>query len=377
MTRRVQPGDIVIVDGDNGHIFVNPRKEVLKEYERMQDDAVGRLVHLQPLLRKPSETLDGHRVSLEANVGMVIGVKTLKDMGAEGIGLYRTEYPFMVMKKIPTEEEQYQIYRKIVEEAAGLPVTFRTLDAGGDKPIASLDLMPHEANPFLGYRSIRLCLAQPELLEVQLRALLRSSAHGPVRILIPMISGVEEILQVKVILKKVSDQLKNENTPFNSAVPIGIMIEVPSAVHLAPVLIRHVDFFSIGTNDLIQYTLAVDRNNERVAAFFEPLHPAILNSIWQVARVANGAGKPVGVCGEMAGDPLLTPLLVGLGVSQLSMIPNSILHVKSVIRQIRYSEGEALAEAALKASTAAEVRKLLIPFQKLASLGGGGSPRGG
>lgn len=363
--RKVEPGTVLIVDGDTGNVFINPRKETLREYERIQDQYVGQLVHLQSLAHLPAITLDGHRITLEANVGMVEGLKTLRDFGAEGIGLYRTEYPFMIRKRLPNEEEQYLIYKKVVEAADGLPVTFRTLDAGGDKPIASLNLSAQEANPFLGYRSIRLCLAQPELLHVQFRALLRASAYGPIRILIPMISGVEEIRQVREVLEKVAAALTREKTPFNKKVPLGIMIEVPSAVQMSHVLIRYVDFFSIGTNDLTQYTLAVDRNNERVAAFFDSLHPAVLNSIAHVARVATKAGKAVGVCGEMAGDPLLAPLLVGLGMTELSMIPNSILSVKNVIRHIQASEVRKLAEEALHATTAAEVREKLNLFPAL------------
>ena len=367
ITHKVPPGAIMIVDGDSGNVFINPPKEILQEYERIQDQQVGRLVHLQALAHFPAETQDGRRIILEANVGMVGGLKNLRDSGAEGVGLYRTEYPFMIRKRLPNEEEQYQIYRQVVEEAAGLPVTFRTLDAGGDKPIASLDLTHTEANPFLGYRSIRLCLAQPEILKSQFRAFLRASAHGPLRILIPMISGVEEIQQVRVIFGQVLDDLQNENIPHNPKVAIGIMIEVPSAVQMAPILIRHADFFSIGTNDLTQYTLAVDRNNERVAAFFDPLHPAVLNSIARVCQVANEAGKPVGVCGEMAGDPLLAPLLVGLGVTELSMIPVSLLAVKDVIRKIRADDASTLARECLGAATSSEVRARLEPYRHLLS----------
>ncbi len=363
--RKLQPGTVLIIDGDSGSVFVNPQKEILKEYERIQDEYVDRLVHLQSLVHMPSETEDGKRIALEANIGMVGGLKSLQDYGAEGIGLYRTEYPFMIRKRLPSEEEQYQLYRKVVEDAQGLPVTFRTLDAGGDKPIASLEITHTEANPFLGYRSIRLCLAQPELLKTQFRAFLRASAHGPLRILVPMISGVEEILQVQTILHEAMDELFREKSSYDEKIQVGIMIEVPAAVQMASILIQHCDFFSVGTNDLTQYTLAVDRNNEKVAAFFDPLHPAVLNSIAQVARVANEAGKPIGVCGEMAGDPLMLPLLVGLGVTELSMIPASILPVKSVLRKIRSDEAKKLAESALQSATAAETREKLIPYRHL------------
>lgn len=364
VTRSLRPGAIVIIDGDNGTVYINPSREVLREYEKIQDQFVGKMVHLQAIAHEPAETLDGRRIILEANVGMIGGLKSLRDFGAEGVGLYRTELPFMIRKRLPDEEEQFAIYRKIVEEAAGLPVTFRTLDAGGDKPIASLGELSHEANPFLGYRSIRMCLARPELLKVQFRALLRTSVNGPIRILIPMISAVEEIRQVKEILAAVKEELINENTEFDLKVPLGIMIEVPSAVYLSPVLIQQVDFFSIGTNDLTQYTLAVDRNNERVASFFDPLHPAVIQSIGIVARVAQEAKKTVGICGEMAGDPQAVPLLVGLGVSELSMIPSNILLVKQIIRQIRADEAGELARQALQMTTAEEIRQLLKPFNE-------------
>ncbi|MBI2066701.1 MAG: phosphoenolpyruvate--protein phosphotransferase [Deltaproteobacteria bacterium] len=362
---RVSPGAAIIVDGDSGNIIVNPSREVIREYERIQDQFVDRLVHLQSIVHLAAETLDHKKILLEANVGMLESLHSLREYGAEGIGLYRTEYPFMIRKRLPNEEEQFDLYKTIVEEANGLPVTFRTLDAGGDKPIASLNFEAPEANPFLGYRSIRLCLAQPEILEVQFRAMLRASALGPIRILIPMISGVDEIRRVREILKKVQDELTNESTRFDPKIPVGMMIEVPSAVQMAHYLIRYVDFFSVGTNDLTQYTLAVDRNNERVATFFDSLHPAVLKSIAHVAAVAVEAKKPVGICGEMAGDPLVAPLLVGLGITGLSMIPVSILQVKNIIRQVRLSEVRKMAVEVLKLATASEVREKLAPYQHL------------
>lgn len=359
---KIQPGDLVIVDGNTGSVYVNPEEPVLQEYEKIQEKYADQLFHLQKLAGEPAVTGDGRRIHLEANVGLFSGLKDLRQFGAEGVGLYRTEFPFMVRKRLPSEDEQYELYRKVVEEVGGLPVTFRLLDAGGDKPIEALGLQ-REANPFLGYRSIRLSLSRPEILEAQLRALLRASTHGPVRILVPMISGIEEIRAVKKIFQEAKEGLAGRGVPFDPKVPFGIMIEVPSAVSMAHLLIRDCDFFSIGTNDLIQYTLAVDRNNEQVAQFFEPLHPAVLSSVARVAQVGLEAGKPVGVCGELAGDPTITPLLVGLGITQLSMIPSNIPLVKNAIREIRYDEVREIALRAAGAATVEEVKGLLGPLQ--------------
>lgn len=363
LAAKIQPGDLIIVDGNVGNVFVNPEPQILAEYERIQEKYADRILHLQKIADEPAVTKDGRHIFLEANVGLFSGLKMLKQFGAEGVGLYRTEFPFMVRKRLPNEDEQYELYRKVVEEMGGLPVTFRLLDAGGDKPIAALGVH-REANPFLGYRSIRLSLSQPEIIESQLRALLRASNGGPIRLLVPMISGAEDIRAVKGILEKVKGELRGEGVPFVPMIPLGLMIEVPAAVALAHILIKDCDFFSIGTNDLIQYTLAVDRNNERVAQFFEPLHPAVLTSLAHIAKVANEAGKPVSICGEIAGDPFMAPLLVGLGVTGLSMIPSNIPVVKSVIRGFTYTQVQGLAEKALNASTIEEVKGLLEPVRK-------------
>jgi phosphotransferase system enzyme I (PtsP) len=365
---KIHPGDLVIVDGNSGLVYVNPPRAVLREYEKIQEKFADRIVHLQKQADLPAMTLDQHRVHLEANVGLFGSVGNLREFGAEGIGLYRTEFPFMTRKKIPNEEEQFQIYRQVVEECAGLPVTFRLLDAGGDKPIESLGVHK-EANPFLGYRSIRLTLSRPELIKTQFRALLRVSALGPIRILIPMISGVEEIRAVKRFFEEVKKEMTAQKIVFDPTIPIGLLIEVPSAVWLAHHLVNDCDFFSIGTNDLIQYTLAVDRNNEKVAQFFEPFHPAVLASIAYVAKIGNEAQKPVAVCGETAGDPLIAPLLIGLGVSRLSMIPANIPLVKGAIREMNYSQMKQIARQALKVGTIEEVKMLMEPLRKIVDRG--------
>ncbi|MFO1519388.1 MAG: phosphoenolpyruvate--protein phosphotransferase [bacterium] len=365
VVNKIQPGDLLIVDGNEGKVYVHPERPVLREYEKIQERYADRIVHLQKFAGEPAHTRDGERVHVEANVGLISDLKKLRYFGAEGVGLYRTEFPFMMRKRLPDEEEQFVLYRKVVEEAGGLPITFRILDAGGDKPVEALGMTP-EANPFLGYRSIRLFLNRPEILEIQFRALLRASLVGPVLVLVPMISGLEELRAIRDIFKGAQQNLKRRQIEFDAKVPFGIMIEVPSAVQMVRRFAPEVDFFSIGTNDLTQYTLAVDRNNERVSSFFEPLHPAVIQSIARVAKTGREFLKPVGVCGEMAGDPKMAPLLVGLGVTQLSMIPANIPLVKKVIREIDYAEVKQMAEKALEAGTVEEVRELLRPFGRYA-----------
>ncbi len=365
LSQKIQSGDIVIVDGNLGFVYVNPEPVILREYERVQEKYANRIICLQKSPDAPAVTRGDRRIFVEANVGLFSGLQKIRQYGADGVGLYRTEFPFMVRKKLLTEEEQFELYKKVIAEMQGLPVTFRLLDAGGDKPVEALGLTgSHEANPFLGYRSIRLSLSQPHILKVQLRALLRASVLGPIRILIPMISGIEEIRAVKQIFEDMKGELDRKKIPYDPAIPIGILIEVPSAVWLSHFLIRECDFFSIGTNDLIQYTLAVDRNNERVAPFFEPLHPAVLSAIGHVARIGSEHGKRVTICGEIAGDPFLTPLLVALGVSGLSMIPASIPAVKTVIRDMEDGRLAVLAKQCLAASTIDEVKSFLDPFHR-------------
>ncbi len=359
----IEPGDLLIVDGNKGLVYINPEKNILLEYEKIQEKFADRMVHLQKLAGEKATTLDGHTLSLQANVGRPSDLKSLRYVGAEGVGLYRTEFAFISNKNLPGEEEQFQLYKQILEEGEGLNITFRILDAGGDKPIASLNLA-NEPNPFLGYRSIRLSLSKPEILEVQFKALLRASALGTIRIMVPMISSIEEMVAVKEIFEEAKKELACEGIPFNEKVPLGIMIEVPSAVTLSHLLIHYADFFSIGTNDLIQYTLAVDRNNEKVASFFEPFHPAIISAIWKVAQVGLQNKKPVGVCGEIAGDPVMGCLMVGLGVSQLSMIAANIPLMKKVIRESSYKELQELASKALKAATTEEIMKILAPLKQ-------------
>ncbi len=362
---QIQPGDLLIVDGNRGKIILNPEPDLLEKYEKIQENYVGHLVHLQKFASEPARTRDGKRIRLEANLGFFSDLKKLRYYGAEGIGLYRTEFPFLARKTLPDETEQLQLYESIVEEAEGLPVTFRILDAGGDKPIPSLNFLP-EANPFLGHRAIRLTLSQPTILHVQFRALLRASTRGPIRILVPMVSGLEELLAVKKIFEEEKANLKADHLPFDENVPFGIMIEVPSAVSLSGLLAKHADFLSIGTNDLIQYTLAVDRNNERVANFFEPHHPAILHAISQVAKAGKKANKQVGVCGEVAVDPALALLFIGLGINQLSLIPSGIPLLKKAILEVNLKDLEDIARKALRATTIEEVKNCIQDLKRFA-----------
>lgn len=360
---KINPGALLIVDGDKGKVIVNPGPSILHDYKLLETKRVATMIDLSTIAYEPALTLDGHPIHLEANAGFISDVKKLRYYGAEGIGLFRTEFLFLKWKKLPSESEQFDLYSQIIRDAEGIPISFRILDAGGDKPIEALP-MEKEANPFLGYRSIRLILSEANILKTQFRALLRASAFGSIRLLIPMISGMEELDAIQEILETVKKELSHEAISYDPKIPFGLMIEVPSAVAMVPLLIQHADFLSIGTNDLTQYTLAVDRNNERVASFFEPLHPAVLSFISQVASEGLKAKKPVGICGEMASNPFMIPLLVGLGISSLSMISSSILMAKKVIRNLNYKETQAMAKQALQASRIEEVKSILERFHK-------------
>jgi len=358
VAKEIKTGDLVIVDGNSGEVHLNPDRATLQRYEKIQENYADQLVHFQQYASDTACTQDGKAIRIEANIGFMNDLKKLRYYGAEGVGLYRTEFPFLHRKSLPIEEEQFQHYKEILQEAAELPVTFRILDAGGDKPLQSLN-MQAEPNPFLGYRSIRLSLSKPEILQTQFRALLRASVFGHMRVLVPMISGLEELQAVKKIWQTSQEELKNNGIAYAADIPFGIMIEVPSAVQLVHLLAPEADFLSIGTNDLIQYTLAVDRNNAKVASFFEPLHPAVLSSLRQIIKAAHAAKKPVGICGEVAGDPHLVPILVGLGVDQLSMIPSNIPIIKTLIRKLDSKKMEKMAEALSHAPTIQAVKEII------------------
>lgn len=354
ITKNIATGDQAIVDGSRGIVVVKPTAEILDEYvERQRQYKHLEEKHL-PYGRLPAETADGYRVKICANIELIEEVPSILVHGAEGIGLYRTEFLYLKRKELPTEEEHYDVYKKTLEMMAPHPVTIRTLDIGGDKFASELDLA-EEMNPAMGLRAIRFSLKEIDIFKNQLRGILRASAHGELKILFPMISGVKEIRDVKAILDEVKDELRRQEVPFNPNVPIGIMIEIPSAVAVADFLAKEIDFFSIGTNDLIQYALAIDRVNEHVNYLYEPLHPAVLRLIRDVVHAGHDAGIPVGMCGEMAGEPLYTPILLGLELDELSMNAAGIPVIKKVIRSLSRKESKQITEAIFEFSTTSEI----------------------
>jgi phosphotransferase system enzyme I (PtsI) len=358
-THMIHTGDLLIVDGITGMVVVNPSPEILQEYRERQQVRQRVERELFQYRDLPAETLDGYRVRLLANIEFVEEIPSVILHGAEGIGLYRTEYLYLNRKGLPSEEEHFEAYKKVVEGIHPHPAVIRTLDIGGDKFVSNLDLA-EEMNPAMGLRAIRFSLKEPEIFKVQLRAILRASAFGQVKILLPMISGASEIREAKKIIDQVRLSLSAEGIPFDPHVEIGIMIEVPSAVTIADILAKEVDFFSIGTNDLIQYTLAIDRVNESVTHLYEPLHPAILRLIRSVVQAAHGAGIRVAMCGEMAGEPLYIPILLGLELDDLSMNVASIFKVKKIMRAYTFRECRELAEASLKLTTPEEIEALVL-----------------
>ena len=363
----VREGDSLIVDGNSGVVYINPSQEVIREYDRLERDYLAFNRALDEIRDFPAETHDGHRVSLYANIGLLSDIAFAHLHGAQGIGLYRTEIPFLAHRDFPSEEEQYTLYRRVVEGMGGKPVTIRTLDIGADKYPTYVRRASSEPNPFLGWRSIRISLEVTEIFKTQLRAILRVGALSRVRLLIPMVSSLEEISKVKEILAEVKEDLGREEVPFDRQMELGIMVEVPSAVHLASRLVREVDFLSIGTNDLIQYLLAVDRSNHKVAGLYEPLHPAVLSALLHTIESAKREGKRVGMCGEMAGDPLCTLLLLGMGLEEFSMGSLFIPVVKRIIRSVTYQAAKAAAQIVLQMDTVGEIKRYL--FEQMRDLG--------
>jgi phosphotransferase system enzyme I (PtsI) len=357
-SRRIKDGDWCILDGGNGVLIVNPDKDQLALYRQRQRAIAAQEQLLRRLRRLPAETLDGVKVGLAANIELPEEARSAMARGAEGIGLFRTEFLFLNRNNLPTEEEQFAAYRLVCKISQPHSVIIRTLDLGGDKFLSHLGLAP-EMNPFLGLRAIRLCLAHPHIFKVQLRAILRASHYGKIRIMFPLISGVEELRKVLAILKEVRQDLQKRQIPFDPDMEVGAMVEVPSAALTADILAKEVDFFSIGTNDLIQYTMAVDRANERMAYLYDPLHPAILRTLHQVIRAAHQEKIWVGLCGEMAGDPLFTLVLLGMGLDEFSTSAVSIPEVKKVIRSVRFDRARMMAEHALTLPTSEEVRQYL------------------
>lgn len=348
---QVETGQYVLVDGFNGMVVLNPTDQTLFEYGQLVQKHANLEEKLRDVRDQPAITLDGHRIVLSANIEQAGDVELVKVNGAEGVGLFRTEYLFLSRDTLPTEEEQYQAYRQVAAALKPNPVIIRTLDLGGDKFLSPLKL-PGEMNPFLGWRAIRFCLQEKAVFCQQLRAILRASVEGNVKIMYPMICCLDELLQANAILDECQNQLRMENQPVDESMEVGVMIEVPSAALITETLARYVDFFSIGTNDLIQYSLAVDRLNEKIAHLYEPTHPAILRLIRMTVEAAHRHGIWVGVCGEMAGDPELTPLLIGLGVDELSSASSIVPQLKYLIRRLNLAEVKELADFALQCESA-------------------------
>ena len=361
-----RPGQEAIVDGGSGLVYLNPDAGLRAEYEGVQQRHALAVEHLDALAGRPAETRDGRRVALTANVGLVADLRLCERHGAEGVGLFRTELLALAQRGLPGEEEQARLYERVATAVAPQPVTIRTLDLGGDKAIPHLGI-EREENPQLGLRSIRLSLAHERAFRAQLRAILRASTHGNVRLLLPMISSVWEMREARRVIAQAMSDLDAQGTPFDRNLPIGAMVEVPAAALTAEALIAECDFFSIGTNDLTQYTLAVDRGNERVAHLYDPLHPAVLALIDQTVRAARRAGKPVSVCGEMAGNPLAVPLLVGLGIGELSGTAGTVPLVKEIVRSLDAEDVASDARRALRVGTPREVHE--IAARRLESAG--------
>jgi phosphotransferase system enzyme I (PtsP) len=350
-------GEVAIVDGASGTIYLSPDELLLREFQQAQHRYEIAVEHLDAMRERPAETLDGRRITLSANAGLLADLRLVDKHGAEGIGLFRTELLALAHRGFPSEEEQGQLYQRVVEFLDPRPVTLRTFDLGGDKGIPNIGL-DHEENPQLGCRSIRLTLENRGAFRAQLRAILRASTLGNLRLLLPMIGSLTELREAKSVIDEVKRELEREGSPFDPDLKVGIMIEVPSAAIRASVLAAECDFFSIGTNDLTQYTLAVDRGNERVAHLYDSLHPAVLQLIKMSIEGANEAGIPVSVCGEMATNPLSVPILIGLGIRELSGTPAAVPVVKEIIRALDTGEVEADARAALDARTAADVHAI-------------------
>ena len=346
VTSTAKDGDIIIVDGLSGDVFLNPSEEVVAEYRAKAEAFAAQQAEWEKLKDSKTYTKDGHQVELAANIGTPKDLEGVVNNGAEGVGLYRTEFLYMDSHEMPTEEDQFEAYKAVLEGMNGKPVVVRTMDIGGDKELPYLPL-PHEMNPFLGYRAIRISLNEPEMFRTQLRALLRASVYGKLRIMFPMIATLNDFRGAKALLEEEKAKLIAEGVAVSDDIQVGIMIEIPAAAVLAHQFAKEVDFFSIGTNDLIQYTMAADRMNERVSYLYQPYNPSILTLIKHVIDSAHKEGKWAGMCGEMAGDQTAVPLLVGLGLDEFSMSASSVLKTRSLIAKLTLSDMQALADKAI------------------------------
>ena len=356
VTTKVNPGDILIVDGSMGIVIINPDEQTLNDYRQRLEKLKGIAERFLSVKDLPAATLDGRLILIHANIEFPDEVSSVKLHGSEGIGLYRTEFFYMNRKDSPSEDEHYQAYKYVAEALNPHPVVIRTLDIGGDKFLSQFKI-PYEMQPFLGWRAIRFCLARPDIFKLQLRAILRASVHGNLKLMYPMISGIEELRQANQFLGEAKEELRQKGLKFNDQLKVGVMIEVPSAAMTADILAKEADFFSIGTNDLIQYSLAVDRANEKVAYLYEPAHPAILRLIKTIIDAAHAANIKVAMCGEMAGDPSLALILLGLGLDEFSMPPQIIPELKYIIRAVGYKAAQEFAVEAMKFSTGTQIEE--------------------
>ena len=356
ITTKAKDGDYIVFNGDTGEVILNPDEEIMTKYTKLKTEFEEYRKSLELLKGKPSVTLDGRHVELAGNIGSPKDVEGLIKNDAEGVGLYRTEFLYMDKEDaFPTEEEQYEAYKAVLEGMDNKPIVIRTLDIGGDKELPYFE-MESEMNPFLGYRAIRICLDRKDIFKTQLRALYRASVHGKLRIMFPMISSLEELLAAKEVVAEVKDELKAEEVAFADDVEVGMMIEIPSAAVISDILAKHVDFFSIGTNDLIQYTCAVDRMNQKISHLYNQFNPAVLRLIKTVIDNAHKEGKWVGMCGESAGDQRMIPILLGFGLDEFSMSPISILPARKLITSVSYEDMQNFANEVLSMGTAKEIK---------------------
>lgn len=361
VTARVNTGDYLILDAVNNRVYVNPTQAEIEELKTLEAKLAEEKAELAKLKDLPAVTLDGHKVDVVANIGTIRDCEGAHRNGAEGVGLYRTEFLFMDRDQLPSEEEQFIAYKEVVEAMEGRLVVLRTMDIGGDKELPYLNL-PKEMNPFLGWRAVRIALDRREILHAQLRAVLRASAFGKLAVMFPMIISVEEIRELKSVLETLKAELRAEGKAFDENIQVGVMVETPSAAVNAKFLAKEVDFFSIGTNDLTQYTLAVDRGNELISHLYNPMSPSVLGLIKQVIDASHAEGKWTGMCGELAGDEGATLLLLGMGLDEFSMSAISVPRIKKLIRHVNYQEVKALADEALQKPTAAEIEQLIQAF---------------
>lgn len=357
ITKKVKDGDYIVFNGDTGEVIVNPDEEIIAKYASLKVEFEEYRKSLELLKGQKSVTTDGRHVELAGNIGSPNDIEGLIKNDAEGVGLYRTEFLYMDKEDaFPTEEEQYEAYKAVLEGMDNKPIVIRTLDIGGDKELPYFEMEP-EMNPFLGYRAIRLCLDKKDIFKTQLRALYRASVHGKLRIMFPMISSLEELLDAKEVIKEVLKELDEENIAYSKDVEVGMMIEIPSAAVISDVLAKHVDFFSIGTNDLIQYTCAVDRMNQKISHLYNQFNPAVLRLIKMVIDNAHKEGKWVGMCGESAGDQRMIPILLGFGLDEFSMSPISILPARKLITSLSYADMQKFADEILSMGTAKEIKE--------------------